>query len=296
MFNWNDLESFLILSRKKKLNLTAKKLEIEPSTISRRILRLEEKLGVKLFFRSNNNYILTDEGNKLILCAEKIESEILSINEKFSNTDLNLTGKIRISIPEALGIEIFTKYLKEFYDQNPELELELLADTISRSLSSKEIDISITLSRPKRGKLVSWKLADYSIQLYGSKRYFEQRAFVGNIAELSSHKFISYIDDLVEFPELNYLQDLFKDVKIIFRSNNLKAQFNAVKEGVGISFLHNFLAKKDIDLIPILPEKIRIIREYWIVIHEDLINLKRIRVVIDFITKVMNKERENLKF
>ena len=57
MFNWNDLESFLTLSRNTKLNLASKKLKIEPTTISRRILRLEQKLNVKLFVRSNNAYI-----------------------------------------------------------------------------------------------------------------------------------------------------------------------------------------------------------------------------------------------
>ena len=70
MFNWNDLESFLILSRNKKLKNASKKLKIEPTTISRRILRLEQKLGTKLFFRSNNNYVLTDDGNKLLPFSE----------------------------------------------------------------------------------------------------------------------------------------------------------------------------------------------------------------------------------
>ena len=294
MFNWNDLESFIILSRSGKLNLAAKKLKIEPTTISRRILRLEEKLNVKLFYRSNNQYILTDDGTRLIIFAEKIESEILSINEEFTNKNVNLTGVVRISLPEGLGIEIFTKYLKEFYKEHRDLEIELLADTKARSLSNKEVDISITLSRPKRGKLVSWKLSDYVIQLYGSKEYFTKNKMIDNLENLTGHKFISYVDDLVDYPELNYLHDSFNNIKILFRSNNLQAQLNAVKEGIGIALLHNFIAKKEKNLIPILPKKIKITREYWIVIHEDLINIKRIRVVVDFISRVMKLEKNNL--
>ena len=294
MFNWNDLESFIILSRSGKLNLAAKKLKIEPTTISRRILRLEEKLDVKLFYRSNNQYILTDDGTRLIIFAEKIESEILSINEEFTNKNVNLTGVVRISLPEGLGIEIFTKYLKEFYKEHRDLEIELLADTKARSLSNKEVDISITLSRPKKGKLVSWKLSDYVIQLYGSKEYFTKNKMIDNLENLTGHKFISYVDDLVDYPELNYLHDSFNNIKILFRSNNLQAQLNAVKEGIGIAFLHNFIAKKEKNLIPILPKKIKITREYWIVIHEDLINIKRIRVVVDFISRVMKLEKNNL--
>lgn len=295
MFNWNDLESFLILSRKGKLNLTSKELSIESSTISRRLLRLEEKLGIKLFIRSNNKYVLTDDGHRLLPNAEKIESEILSINENFSNKDVNLTGKIRISVPEGLGIDIFTKYLKNFYDSYGELQIELLADSRARSLLNREIDISVTLSRPKRGKLISWKLSDYAIQLYCSYKYFEKNHKIKCIEDFKEHKFISYIDDLVDFPELKYLQDSFKNIKIVFKSNSLQAQLNAVKKGIGIAFLHNFIAKKHKDLISILPTKIKILREYWIVVHEDLLNLKRIRVVVDFISKVMNNEKNNLR-
>ena len=257
-------------------------------------MRLEERLNVKLFYRSNNQYILTDDGTRLIIFAEKIESEILSINEEFTNKNVNLTGVVRISLPEGLGIEIFTKYLKEFYKEHRDLEIELLADTKARSLSNKEVDISITLSRPKRGKLVSWKLSDYVIQLYGSKEYFTKNKMIDNLENLTGHKFISYVDDLVDYPELNYLHDSFNNIKILFRSNNLQAQLNAVKEGIGIALLHNFIAKKEKNLIPILPKKIKIKREYWIVIHEDLINIKRIRVVVDFISRVMKLEKNNL--
>ena len=208
MFNWNDLESFIILSRSGKLNLAAKKLKIEPTTISRRILRLEEKLNVKLFYRSNNQYILTDDGTRLIIFAEKIESEILSINEEFTNKNVNLTGVVRISLPEGLGIEIFTKYLKEFYKEHRDLEIELLADTKARSLSNKEVDISITLSRPKRGKLVSWKLSDYVIQLYGSKEYFTKNKSINIINP--NEKMAAFITDNKQY-EINKFKNSGSD-------------------------------------------------------------------------------------
>ena len=295
MFNWNDLESFLMLSRHRKLNFTSKTLKIEPTTISRRIFRLEKKLGTKLFYRSNNLYVLSDDGQRLLLHAEKIESEIFAINEIFFNKNINLIGKVRISIPEGLGIQIFTKYLKNFYDKYKDLEIELLADTKSRSLSNREIDISVTLSRPTTGKLISKKLADYKLQLFGSDDYLEKHSCINNINDLSKHNFISYVDDLIDFPELKYLQESYKSAKIVFRSNSLQAQLNAVKQGVGIALLHNFIAKNENNLKIILKDEIQISREYWIVVHEDLIKLKRIRVVLDFINEVMIEEKSNLK-
>ncbi len=294
MFNWNDLESFLTLSRNTKLNLASKKLKIEPTTISRRILRLEQKLDVKLFVRSNNAYILTDNGQKLLLYAERIESEAFSINEKFLEKNINLSGSVRIAIPEGLGVEVFSKYLDDFYKLHPDLEIELLADTRARNLLTREIDISITLSRPQKGKLIAWKLSNYILKLYGSKKYINKHQKIKTLKDLNNHKFVGYIDDLIDFPELKYLKDLNKNIKIIFGSNSLQAQLNAVKKGVGISLLHTFIARKEKELVIILDDYIKISREYWIVVHEDLIKLKRVRVVLDFLKDIIKKERKNL--
>ena len=296
MFNWNDLESFLTLSRSCKLNNASKKLKIESTTIARRILRLEDKLKTKLFVRSNNVYILTDSGQKLLTYAESIETEALSINEHFLNKNLNLSGTVRIAVPEGFGVEIFSNHLEEFYSMHPDIEIELLADSLARNMLTREIDISISLSRPKKGKLMAWKLAGYELKLYASKKYLENNYKINSLKDLNDHKFISYIDDLIDFPELKYLNDLNKNMKVVFRSNSLRAQFNAVKKGIGLALLHTFIAKEEEKLEIILNDQIKISREYWIVVHEDLIKLKRVRVVIDFFSQIVKKDNNNFTF
>ena len=296
MFNWNDLESFLTLSRSCKLNNASKKLKIESTTIARRILRLEDKLKTKLFVRSNNVYILTDNGQKLLIYAENIETEAHSINEHFLNKNLNLSGTVRVAVPEGFGVEIFSNHLEEFYSMHPDIEIELLADSRARNMLTREIDISISLSRPKKGKLMAWKLAGYELKLYASKRYLENTNKINSLKDLNDHKFISYIDDLIDFPELKYLNDLNKNIKVVFRSNSLRAQFNAVKKGIGLALLHTFIANEEEKLEIVLGDQIKISREYWIVVHEDLIKLKRVRVVIDFFSQIIKKDRNNFNF
>lgn len=291
MFNWNHLESFLVLSRNGKLTIASKKLNIEPTTISRRILRLEQDLQTKLFVRNNNGYILTDSGHKLMSIAERIESETISISENFSSQNLNISGIVRIAMPEGLGLNFFSQYLNEFYKSHPEICIELIADTRSRNLLTKEIDVSINLSRPKTGKLVAWKLTDYHLRLYASLEYINASKPINSSKDLVEHKFISYIDDLIDYPELKYLNDLENNIKIIFKSNSLKAQLNAVTKGIGISLLHCFIARKKENLKILLKDEIKIKREYWVVVHEDLIKLKRVRAVVDFLTDRVEKSK-----
>jgi DNA-binding transcriptional LysR family regulator len=176
---------------------------------------------------------------------------------------------------------------------HPDIEIELLADSLARNMLTREIDISISLSRPKKGKLMAWKLAGYELKLYASKKYLENNNKINSLKDLNDHKFISYIDDLIDFPELKYLNDLNKNMKVVFRSNSLRAQFNAVKKGIGLALLHTFIAKEEEKLEIILNDQIKISREYWIVVHEDLIKLKRVRVVIDFFSQIIKKDNNN---
>ncbi len=289
MFNWNDLNSFLTLSRCLKLKLASKKLKVESTTIARRVSRLENKLNTNLFSRSPKGYILTEKGIELVRYAEKIENEVFGINDSFSKSNPKIRGKVRLSVGEGLGVEIISKYLNFFYSKYPEIEIELLADTKSRSLSNRETDILISLSRPTKGRLLTWKLCNYFVKLYGSTKYEKNIKAISNIKDLSNHNFVSYVDELIEFPELNYLKEINKNLNVVFSSNSLRSQLHAVQNGVGLGLLHSFIAKNEKNLVTILPELINIKREYWIVIHENLYNLQRIKAVAGFVTEILRK-------
>ena len=294
MLNWNDLNSFLTLSRCGKLNTASKKLNIESTTIARRILRLEKSLNTSLFNKSPKGYLLTDKGQDLVKYAEKIENEIYSLNESFLRTNPSIKGKVRLSVGEGLGVEVISKRLPEFYHDYPEIDIELLADTRSRSLSNRETDILVSFSRPLKGRLITKKLCDYYVKLYGSKDYLKKNGEIKIIKDLKNHFFVSYVDEYIEFPELNYLKDLKINANIKFRSNNLRSQLLAVKNGIGLGLLHTFIAEKEEKLCNILSNEINIKREYWLIVHENLYQLKRIRVVCKFLTKII-KENNFLK-
>ncbi len=291
MFNWNDLQSFITLSRCSKLIIASKQLKIEPTTISRRIARLEKSLKSDLFYKSPKGYSLTDMGHNLLKYAEKIESEIFSVNDEFMRSNPTVTGKVKVSVGEGLGVEVFTKYLKDFFLEYPEIEIELLADSRSRSLANRETDVLISLSRPKKGRLISWKLCDYNVKLYGSKSYLKSCSNINDLKDLREHKFISYVDELVEFPELNYFDEINDSFNVVFRSNSLRSQFLAVRNGLGLGLIHSFIASKENSLEEVLPELINIKREYWINIHENSYQFKRIKAVTKFIVEIMKKEK-----
>ena len=116
---------------------------------------------------------------------------------------------------------------------------------------------------------------------------------VKSTKDLIYHDFVSYVYELIEFPELNYLKEINKNLNVVFASNSLRSQLLAVKNGVGLGLLHSFIAQNECNLVPILPDAINIKREYWIVVHENLSNLQRIKAVTNFLTFILKNEKKN---
>lgn len=292
MFNWNDLNSFLTLSRSSRLLKASKKLKIEPTTIARRIKRLEKSLNCNLFHKSPKGYFLTEKGYELVKYAENIESEVFRINENLEIKSSLIRGKVRISVGEGLGVEIISKYIHKFYEQNPEIEIELLADTKLRSLSNRETDILISLSRPQSGRLKYWKLCDYFVKLYASKSFLKKNQ-ISSFQDLNNKPFISYVDEFVDFPELDYLREVCSNANVLFTSNSLRSQLIAVKSGLGLGLLHTFIGRKHNDLVLVLGDKINIKREYWVVSHENNYQLERFRAVFVFLKELFKNNIVN---
>lgn len=293
MFNWDDLRFFLELARQGKLVQAAMRLHVDHTTVSRRISALEEKLDVRLFDRSPRGYQLTDAGLRLLPLAENMESSSNLIHQEISGKDARLGGTVRVSTPEALGSQVIARHVQEFRRVHPDIEIELVAETRRASLSKREADISISFSRPEAGRLVAWKLCDYRVRLYGSEEYLAKHDAISTTADLGSHEFVSYIDDLIEMPELRYLEATVKKPNVVFRSSNVIAQFNAIVQGVGLGMVHCFMAQREGRLRMVLADEVTVSRSYWLLVHEDLRHVARIDAVCRFLTQLL-RDNENL--
>jgi len=291
MFDWNDLRFFLELSRRGRLVSVAHKLHVDHTTVSRRIAALENQLDARLFDKSPRGYQLTDAGLRLLPYAEQMEAQSNQLYQDISGKDARLSGTVRLAAPEGLGTEIIARNLATFRLLHPDIELDLVAESRRTSLSKREADIAITLARPKTGRLISWKLCDYLLRLYGTKKYLRTRNEIHHKDDLNRHDFISYIDDLIEMQELKFLEHIIKDPHVVFRSTSVMAQYRAVLDGIGLSLVHCFMADRDERLVPILSDDISVKRQYWLVVHEDLRHVARVNAVCQFLTKLLKEQQ-----
>ncbi|MDJ0778695.1 MAG: LysR family transcriptional regulator [Gammaproteobacteria bacterium] len=289
MYDWNDLRYFLELSRQGKLVRAAARLQVDHTTVSRRIGALEKELDVRLFDKSPRGYQLTDAGLRLLPLAERIETESNRLYQDIAGKDTRLGGTVRVAAPEALGSQVIARHVTGFRREHPGIEIELVAETRRMSLSKREADIAISFSRPESGRLVAWKLCDYRLRLYGARDYLAGYPAIESIDDLADHGFVTYIDDLIEMPELRFFDATVKNARVVFRSTNVSAQYNAILDGIGLGLVHCFMAQAEPRLQVILPQEVSVERAYWLVVHEDLRAVARVDAVCKFLTRILGR-------
>jgi DNA-binding transcriptional LysR family regulator len=281
--DWNHLQDFLAVARTGRLTAGAQRLGVDHTTLSRRIAALEAALKARLFDRSPQGYALTVHGERLMARAEAMESLMLAAQAEVGEADMRVSGVVRIGAPEGFGSYFLSPRLPALAEQHPELEIQLVAIPGVLSLSKREADVAITLSAPREGRLISRKLTDYSLSLYGAPSYLDARPALKTRADMKDHRFIGYIEELLYAPDV--------DIRVAFKSSNLIAQLQACVAGAGLAVIPDFVAHGRPYLRRVLADQVGLTREFHLVVHADLKAVARVRAVTEFITEAVRKDR-----
>ncbi len=282
-FDWSDLASFLAIARSGRLTAAAARLHLDHSTLSRRIAGLEQDLAAKLFDRSPTGYTLTEQGRRLLPLAEEMERLALGAGEAVGGSAATVEGVVRIGSPEGFGSYFLAPRIAGLQDRHPHLVVQLVAASAIFSLSRRDADLVISVSRPPAGRLKVSKLTDYDLGLYAAPAYVDSHSPIASAGDLVRHRFVSYIGDLLNFPELDFLQQVAAGGTTSIESSNLVAQLRATLAGAGLCVLPAFLAREEPGLVRVLPGEICLTRSLWLIVHQDLADLARVKAVTRFI-------------
>ncbi|MFZ5744559.1 MAG: LysR family transcriptional regulator [Pseudomonadota bacterium] len=293
--DWSDLQVFLAIARAGQMGRAGAALGMDPTTTSRRLRRLEAALGETLFEQTREGQVLTEAGERLLAKVEAMAQAATAIGEggPASASGL-LSGTLRISASEGFGSWFLAAHVPDFVRAHPALTLDLVANSGFLSLSKREADIAVMLSRPKAGPVIARKLSDYSLRLYASQGYLALGGMPQAPADLlKGHSLVGYIPDLLYAPELRYLDELQPGLAPTLRSSSINAQHHLIAAGAGIGVLPCFMGDADPALVPVLPDR-RITRSFWLVTHKDTHQLARIRAGRDWILGVVQRHRGQL--
>jgi DNA-binding transcriptional LysR family regulator len=266
--NWDDIRVFLQVGRSNSLTAASKQLKMDPSTLGRRVARLEESMGTRLFVKTPQGYDLTESGLRLTEYASEMELSSLSALEIVQGQTDKLSGTVRIGAPDGSANFLLPEVCAEISEENPDLEIQILAVPRVLNLSKREADMAITVSPPSAGRLLVQKVTDYHLHLAATRDYIAAHQDLQRIEQVKDHPIIGYIPDLIFDKELDYLDEIGLRPTVGLASNSVSVQINMINQGAGLGVVHDFAMPNFPDLAFLFKEELALKRSFYLVRHE----------------------------
>lgn len=289
-FEWTDLRYFLELVRAGNPTSAGRRLKVDHNTVRRRVSALEDALQARLFSSRGPTYSLTVEGDCLFKYAEAIEALTIRAEEAVMTSDMAVSGLVRIGAPNCFGSFFLARRLARWSLTQPDLRLKVSVLPPMSNVSNRESEVSILLTRPNQMRQIVRKLTDYTVRIYAAPEYLRDAPPLNSVDDLQHHRFVGYIPDVIEAPQLDVLPQLGEGLEAHFESTSVAAQLEATAAGAGLCVLPDFVATSYPGLEAVLADSFSLKREYWLAIHPEMINLARVRAVIDFIVESVRSE------
>ena len=285
---WSDLMVILAICRAGSLSGAARVLGHNHSTIFRKINAIEEKTGVRFFERLPDGYLMTDAGQTAMRYAERIEGEVHALGREVLGQDLRLQGKIRVTAPEGITVEIAPRLLAEFCKLNPGVSIEITGGSSALDLGRREADVAIRATPKPPDTSLGRKVCDFRFATYSSPQYLKQHG--DKLLQEQNWCFIQgTLDWLVP---LVWKKASHGERQTIFTSSTSHAVINAAAEGMGFTFLPCYLGDADDRLVrigdPLEPMTI----ELWVLTHPDLRHTARVKALLAFLFDELKKDAE----
>ena len=279
--NWEDARYLLAVARAGRLGRAAEALGVSVMTLSRHLNQLQHRVGTSLLTRHSKGMQLTNEGSRLVEYLERAEAEIEAAGSIFEARGRSVSGTVRIAAPEGFALKVLTPNLATVLREHPDLKVEIVPQTPGFSLSRREADIAVMVGRPNEDQLHSELLGTYDLGLYASESYVTAYGMPTTIDELLNHRLIGYVEDLLFSERLNIARQVANEWVSNLAIYSPIGQVEAVRSGLGIGILHEFLLDHDMELVSVLPE-LRFSREFFLVSHPTTARVPRIQAMLKF--------------
>tara|TARA_R110002096_G_scaffold209855_3_gene397055 strand:- start:230 stop:1102 length:873 start_codon:yes stop_codon:yes gene_type:complete len=285
MIDWNDLPYFLAVAKSGTLMGASKQLNVNHSTVFRRINALEDKLGTRLFERMAEGYVLTEIGHAVLQHAEVVENSIHSLERAVAGNDFELSGEIRITAPFSLAEHVLVPCIAKFRLKHPGITINIIVSSALYDLSRRDADIAIRSTNNPPDYLIGRKVTDLTWSVYASKGYLKKYGIPRAISDMENFDLIGVDESLLRIEAYKWLMNNFPNDSFCCSASDVKTISTLCHEELGVAVLPtNYFNKSLVKLFDIEPE---FKDGIWILTHPDLRRVTRIKEFSQFLFNYM---------
>ncbi len=290
--DWDKLKIFHAAAEAGSFTHAGETLHMSQSAVSRQVSGLEKDLKVPLFHRHARGLVLTEQGELLYRTVAEVLGKLQTAEMLLTDTGTKPAGELRITTPVGLGTVWLTQKLRAFMDLYPDIRIEIVLNDEQLAISMRQADVAIWTWEPDQTDLIRRPIAEMQVGAYASSSYIRRFGSPQSLAQLDRHRIVSYSGAPAHhLTAITWLEtaglDGRKSREPEFRVNSVLAMKYAIRAGIGIGMLPEYLIEEESELVPVLAEietpKMPIFYCYPV----ELKGSKKVQVLRDFLLSKM---------
>ncbi len=286
--DWDKLRIFHAAAEAGSFTHAGDQLHMSQSAVSRQVSSLERDLKVALFHRHARGLQLTEQGEMLYRTAADVLAKLQTAETLLTDTTSKPQGELRITAPVGLGTVWVTQRLRDFMDLYPEIKIDLILSDDHLDLSMREADVAIWIHEPSQSDLIRRPLATMKVKAYASTSYIKKHGAPQTVAELDSHRILGYSGQPQGFlASIGWLETVGRDGSAprvcALRANSVVALKYAVRAGIGIGMIPDYMTEEETDIVNVLPDVQPPTLPILFVYPEELKTSKKVQVLRDYL-------------
>ena len=284
-FDWSLVRAFLAAMDHGSLLAAARAIGTSQPTLGRHIAQLERQLAVVLFERTGRGLVPTEQALRLAATARAMEGSADRLWRLAQGAEEGAKGTVRLSASQPVACVLVPPLLARMREVLPEVTVELVVSNAVSNLLRREADIALRMVRPQQASLITRRIAQVTIGACAHRDYLHRNGTPQRPQDLGAHL-------LVGGDEENDVRDHAAAMGIPpdtlrfgLRSDDLMAQWAAVRAGLGVGFISEYMMRTDPKVQPLLPTLTLPRFPIWLTVHREIRTSPRIRAVYDFLAE-----------
>ncbi len=289
--SWDEFRLVKAIADSRSLVGAADRLNLNHSTIFRRLGAIETGLGLRLFERSRAGYQPTAAGEEMLEVAASMGESILEFERRVSGRDVQPSGELRVTTADSIGAYIVPQILQKFRERYPAILIDLNLSSQLLNLSRRDADVALRATNQPPETLIGRRLCALRWAIYCSQPMMAK--FDGRIIE--DAPWVGFGDNFGAGAARRWIEKAIPAKRIVCRINAVVGMAEAIESGVGAGLLPRYIGDQRAGLLRLDDAMPDLDVGLWILTHPDLRHSARVRAFMDFTANEIVKIRRLLE-
>ncbi len=282
--NWDNLRYVLMVANKGSIAAAARELEVNRTTVLRRINKFQENLNCRIFDRGDTGYVLTPEAEKMIKAAREVENTLFDMQRQIAGHELKLEGELRVTTTDSFMLSVLGPHLATFRQKHPHIVVDILVTNSLLDLTRRDADVAIRPTHEPEASLVGRRLCDVEFGIYAAPAILP----APDRDSILGARWIGFTDSLQPTSLGSWLDKTVKQRNVCLRCDSFVAVRIAAEAGIGLALMPRFLGDDSAELVRLPLPADELTTGLWILTHPDLVRSARVNAFVQHFTAALS--------